>query len=163
MYVAFENISPSARVWVYQTERLLSSDETAFVGQYLQQQIEQWAAHGAPLLGAFQIIQNRFIIVAADEQQNAASGCSIDASGRWFKELTQHLNINFFDRSIAYFKGDTIETVEMLKIRGLVTSGEITPETPIVNTLVATVAEFQEKWMLPAGESWMARYFKQLV
>ena len=61
--------------------------------------------------------------------------CSIDASGRWFKELGQHLNISFSDRSIAYFKGDTIETVEMFENQRTGKFREITPETPIVNTL----------------------------
>ncbi|MDZ7936146.1 MAG: hypothetical protein U5M51_14505 [Emticicia sp.] len=47
---------------------------------------------------------------------NAASGCSIDASTRWFKELGDALNIDFFDRSQAYFEGDEIKTFSIFSV-----------------------------------------------
>jgi hypothetical protein len=70
--------------------------------KFLNEQISSWAAHGAPLAGAFEIFYNRFVIVAVDETYNGTSGCSIDASTGWLKKLGMELDINFFDRSIAY-------------------------------------------------------------
>jgi hypothetical protein len=160
MLISFDNMPSYARIWVYQADRSLTSSEVLAIEQYLSNQVADWAAHGAPLAGSFQVLHQRFVIVAVDEKQNAASGCSIDASTRWLKDLGQNLAINFFDRSIAYWHNNSIQTVEMLKIKPLVAEGVITPDTIIFNNLVANIDDFQAKWQVKAGDSWMARYFK---
>ncbi|MCU0326523.1 MAG: hypothetical protein MUF45_14925 [Spirosomaceae bacterium] len=104
MYIDFEKMPQDARLWVYQANRDLTGGEVDVVQANLQNATQQWAAHGVPLLASFKILYNRFVIVAVDEGQNAASGCSIDASTRWLKELGNHLNIDFFDRSQAFFR-----------------------------------------------------------
>ena len=163
MFIPFEKLPDYARVWVYQADKALNNAEQNHIQQVLEEQVNQWAAHSVPLVGSVQVLLNRFIIVAVDEVQNQASGCSIDASTRWLKELGAAMNLNFFDRSVAYVDGDEIKTVEMLKIKSLVAEGIIQADTIIFNNLVPNIGEFKANWQVAASASWMKRYFQQVA
>ncbi len=163
MFIPFEKLPDYARVWVYQADKALNNAEQNHIQQVLEEQINQWAAHGVPLVGSVQVLLNRFIVVAVDEVQNQASGCSIDASTRWLKELGAAMNLNFFDRSVAYVDGDEIKMVEMLKIKPLVAEGIIQADTIIFNNVVPNIGEFKKNWQVAASASWMKRYFQQVA
>jgi hypothetical protein len=130
------------------------------IQQVLENQINNWAAHGASLAGSTQILHNRFVVVAVDEMQNQASGCSIDASTRWLKDLGAELNIDFFDRSVAFLQNNELKTVEIGKIKTLVAEDILTPDTLIFNNLVPNIQKFKNNWNVKASDSWMKRYFQ---
>lgn len=163
MYIPFENMPDSARVWVYQASRNLSNAEVQAVQAQLQEHVTLWAAHGSPLSGSVLVAYNRMVVVAVDEAQNVASGCSIDASSRWLKELSAELGVDFFNRAITFWQHDTLKEAEIVQVKGLVATGEITPETLIFNNLVATIGELKSNWQIPAAASWMKRYFVQVA
>ncbi len=151
MHINFNEISQTARIWVYQANRQLTDSEAITAEKYLESAINQWAAHGASLLASATVLHNRFVIIALDENQNAASGCSIDASTRWFKELGEALNIDFFDRSQAYFDGEEIKTFSVFQSKKAVESELISPETIIFNNnTLATLSDLLSKWKIKA-------------
>ena len=115
MLIPFHKMPYYARVWVYQTNKNLSDSEVQIIQQVLENQINNWAAHGASLAGSVQVLYNRFVIVAVDEMQNQASGCSIDASTRWLKDLGAEMNLDFFDRSVAFLQNNELKTSEIGK------------------------------------------------
>jgi hypothetical protein len=160
MLIPFNKMPEHARVWVYQADRNLGDTDVQHIQQTLDFQINNWAAHGAALVGAALVLHNRFVVVAVDENHNQVSGCSIDASTNWLKNLGAEMNLNFFDRSVAFVQNDEIKTVEMLKIKALVAEGILSPETLIFNNLVANIGEFKQNWQIPAINSWMKRYFQ---
>ena len=160
MLIPFNKMPDHARVWVYQADRNLSDAEMQYIQQSLDVQINNWAAHGEALVGSATILHNRFVIVSVDENHNQVSGCSIDASTNWLKNLGSEMSLNFFDRSVAYVQGDEMKTVEMLKIKELVAEGILTPDTLIFNNLVPNIGEFNKDWNVLAGDSWMKRYFQ---
>jgi hypothetical protein len=163
MLIPFDKMPDYARIWVYQANKNLSETEVNFIQQHLENQVNQWAAHGAALVGAIQVLHNHFVVVAVDEMQNHASGCSIDASTRWLKDLGADMNIDFFDRSVAFVHDNEIKTVEMLKIKTLVAEGILTPETLIFNNLVPNIGEFKNAWQVSVINSWVKRYFQTVT
>ena len=61
------------------------------------------------------VIFNRFLVVFVDEKIAQASGCSIDKSVHFVKQLEDEFHINFFDRTlIAYKEGNEIQTKSFL-------------------------------------------------
>lgn len=160
MLIPFQKMPDYARVWVYQANKNLSDSQVQAIQQVLENQINNWAAHGADLTGSVQILHNRFIIVTVDERQNQASGCSIDASTRWLKDLGTEMSLDFFDRSIAFLNNNELQTVEIGKIKLLVYQEILTAETLIFNNLVANIQEFKNNWQIKASDSWMKRYFQ---
>ena len=151
MYIDFDKIPQDARIWVYQANRQLADNEVSKVESYLKPAVNQWVAHGASLLASAKVLHNRFVIIALDQNMNAASGCSIDASTRWFKELGEALNIDFFDRSQAYLEGNEIKTFSVFQYKKAVESGLVSPDTVIFNNVIlSTLGDLANKWQTKA-------------
>ncbi len=160
MLISFDQQPDHARVWIYQANRLLTDAEAAFVQNTLENQTIGWVAHGAPLTGSVQTLHHRFVVVAVDETQNRPSGCSIDASTRWLKDLGTEMKLDFFDRSTAYLEDGDVKMLALNELKVAVTDGRLTPETTVFNNLVTTLGEFRKNWRVPARESWLKRYFR---
>lgn len=159
MYVEFQQLPAHARVWIYQANRAFNEQELAFIQPYLKQAVQDWNAHGAPLSGSFQIRFNQIIVIAVDEHYNAASGCSIDASTTWFKDLAYQLGIDFFDRSAALIQEDQLILFPLLGIKQAVAEGQITPESFIAIPQVKDLADYRANWPAKAKDSWLKKYF----
>lgn len=166
MWIDFDKIADNARVWVYQASRPLSPTESMAVEQTLQPALNGWAAHGQPLVASAKMLENRFVVVAVDEDQALPSGCSIDASVHFVQSIGQQLGqagtpVDFMDRAAVYESADgSIETLALPDIKTAVADGRLTPETRVFNTLVKTKAEFLSHWQLKAADTWLKRYFK---
>lgn len=160
MYVPFDELSHQARVWVYQSDRQLTEDEVSLIEESAPAFLNNWAAHGKPLKASFQLIENQFLILAVEEAAQAASGCSIDSSVAFIKALETELQLNFMDRAKVAFAVENQVYLESLPhIKNSIATGKITADTPIYNTLVNNKQELEEKWLLPAKETWLKRYF----
>ncbi len=159
MYVEFQQLPAHARVWVYQANRAFNEQELAFIQSYLKQAVQDWNAHGAPLASSFQIRYNQIIVIAVDEHQHAASGCSIDASTGWFKDLAFQMGIDFFDRSVALVQEESLILFPLLGIKQVVTEGKITPESYIAIPQVKDLEDYNTNWPAKAKDSWLKKYF----
>lgn len=159
MLIPFNKMPDCARVWVYQANKKLPDLEVRKIQQILEDQINNWAAHGTDLAGSVQVLHNRFVIVAVDELQNQVSGCSIDASTRWLKDIGAEMEIDFFDRSVVFLQNNELQTAEINKIKSLITDDILTPDTQIFNNLVSNIKEFKNNWNVKASNSWMKRHF----
>ena len=167
MYVPFDNLPPHARVWVYQANRVLTDTEAEQALSVGQQFAQQWAAHGQNLAASVTIFYQQFLVVAVDEQVAQASGCSIDRSVAYVKWLEENFSqshpISFFDRTqIAFLRDDWIWLVSMKELKQKVADGDISPEILTFNNTVATKQDLQERWIIPAQSSWLARYFSSV-
>ena len=63
MFIPFDTLADTSRLWIYQANRPLQSDELAQIQIYLTTQIDAWGAHGAPLKASFSMIKNQIIVV----------------------------------------------------------------------------------------------------
>ena len=160
MYVGFEEMPSTARVWIYQADRQLNAEEQSLVADTAKEFLSQWAAHGSPLKSSYQLLHDKFLVISVDEGFNQASGCSIDASVALIRELESKLSLNFFDRTkVAFLLNGEIFQSSMNDIKQLISDGKINSDTITFNNLVANIDEFQKSWKVPAGESWLKRYF----
>ncbi len=159
MYIPFEQMPDHARVWIYQANRPLSSSELERIRQTMEQGIKGWEAHGAPLQASFEIRFNQVVVVAVNESVNQASGCSIDASTRWFKELAAELHIDFFNRDLAVLRGETLELIPIGQIKSQVQAGSISPTDTILRPLTEQIAAYRNEWLCHANESYISRHF----
>jgi hypothetical protein len=147
-----------ARVWVYQSNSRLSEEEIQAIKIKGAAFIESWAAHGAALKASFDILHNRFIILAVDEKQAQASGCSIDKSVGFMKALEQEFNLQLFDRmQVAYRTQQDIEVCTLSEFEKLAKQGIVTPSTVVFNNMITTKAAFDSAWEVPLKESWQKK------
>lgn len=159
MYVAFQNLSESSRVWVYQADRKLSEKELELAKSELKSFCEGWNVHGNGILTSFEILEDQVIVLAADESRSATSGCSIDSSVRALQKLENLLQINLTDRGkVAFKSANSIQIAPALGIKSKVVEGEIDTDTLVINPLIQTKADLQSLW-IPASKSWLNKYF----
>jgi len=159
MYTEFENLPNDSRVWVYQAERELSGAELHFISEKAIGFIDGWKRHGDDLKGSFTIKYNQFLVLAIDESFNNASGCSIDSSVRFVQEIQQELGVDFMDKMNVSFKdGENINIVKLPAFQEFAAEKKITSETIVFNNMVNTKHDFENKWEVPANESWHNRF-----
>jgi hypothetical protein len=159
MFVPFETLADHSRLWVYQAERKLSSSETDIISRELLTFTEQWLVHGQPMKASFKIYHDQFLLLAADEGYNTASGCSIDGSVRLLKDLGRQIGVDFLDRGhVAFKKNDEILTVPVSSLKQKSMDGFWTKDTLVFNNLINVKSDINRAWILPAGETWLRRY-----
>lgn len=156
MYLPIEQMPDHSRVWVYQANRPFSASETQAIEDYLAPALTQWASHGAGLNASFEIRFQQVIVIAVDETVNAASGCSIDASTRWFKEMGAALGIDFFDRSTAIVEGDELT---LLPLTALKNNPLLTPSKDVIPLQTESLGAYRSGWLQRADSTWLKRYF----
>ena len=91
MLAPIEQMPSDSRVWVYQSPRLITSDEQQRLMSGLFSFIDSWTAHQAGLRAAGAILHDRFVVIAVDENHNHASGCSIDKMVHFMKIGRAHV------------------------------------------------------------------------
>lgn len=160
MLIPFENMPDDARVWIYQADRKLANAEVESIDNAGTKFFEDWAAHGAPLKSSFKIFHNQFLVICADENFNKASGCSIDSSVGFVKQIEQQFNINFFDRTkVAFIFNEEVYLESLSNLKTSVAEGKIRESTPTFNNLVSNKRELDSAWVVPAKSTWLGRYF----
>jgi len=94
----FSPLPNTSRVWIYQNQEPISKENQALIQQKLDEFVASWAAHEVPLLAKASILEDYFIVLVVNEEITVASGCSIDTSVHFIKELEKTFQLKLFDR-----------------------------------------------------------------
>ena len=159
MFVDFDSLPNTSRIWVYQAHRALTTNEIEKIDEKLKHFISNWKRHGDDLKASFQIKYNQFIILAVDEAYTATSGCSIDASVHLLRALEKEFDIDLFNKMNVSFKdGENVNTVSLKEFKDYAKQNKITNHTVVFNNMVATKADLESSWQIEANQSWHAKY-----
>ena len=159
MFVPFDTLPESSRVWIYQANRSFTDAELEEIYSKLENFIEQWTAHGANLKASFEVRYKRFIILALDQKMNVATGCSIDESVKFIQQLEQDYNVDLLDKmNVSYKQGEFIAYKTLTDFRKMAKDKAVSPKTIVFNNLVNNKAEYLSDWEVPASESWHNRF-----
>ncbi|GGG89037.1 hypothetical protein GCM10011416_01790 [Polaribacter pacificus] len=159
MFTEYRNLPPNSRVWMYQSERPFTAQEVALISNGAKDFIEQWTRHGDNLKGSFTIKYNQFLILAVDEGFNNVSGCSIDASVRFVKQLENELQVDLMNKlNISFKEGEAISVLKLSEFQQQIKAGKITADTIVFNNMVQTKEEVETGWEVPANLSWHQRF-----
>lgn len=148
-----------ARAWVYKAARDLGQAEQKLIRERGAAFTAGWAAHGAPLDACVDVLHDRFVVVAVDEAQAEASGCSIDKSVGFIKQLEQDLNLMLTDRMVVVVEREgRVQGVRLQELPTLLAEGLIGLDTIVFDDLVATVGDLRERFRVRLADSWMRRF-----
>ena len=160
MYIPFENLPEESKIWIYQSNRKFSDDEFAAIEVDLKAFIENWTAHGTSLEASFELKYNRFIIIAVNQEVQAATGCSIDSSVQFIQNLEQKYEVDLLDKMNVTFKlGEHVAHKTLLDFKKMAKDKAVTENTIVFNNLINNIAEYNESWEVPAIDSWHSRFF----
>ena len=154
----FNQLPSHSRIWIYQSTRELLPDETSKIKTLANDFINQWTSHGSNMDAAIEILYNRFIIVAVDEQTAPASGCGIDKSLRFIQDMEKQFKLSLLERTqVAYKAGDSIRSCSLAEFEKLINIKQVDENTIVFNNLISTLAELKTNWQVPLKQSWHSK------
>jgi len=152
---SMNEMSDGSRIWIYQANRSLSEDEVDILKQKGLEFINSWSSHGAHMDATFEIFHQRVLVIAADEEKALSSGCGIDKSVRFVKELGDALGIDFFQRTQVLYReqGDILEK-PIHEFWAMRKAGIILDNTIVFDNTIKTVGDLKTIWEVPFSQSW---------
>jgi len=162
MYKPFDQMPANARIWTYTSNRRLDKSELEILSSKLFAFCKQWNTHGALMPTSFEIRFDQVIILAVDESQLGASGCSIDSSVRVLRDIENELDIDLLNQGkVSFIKSEgDLEVNPILGIKSKVTEGILQAETIVLNPVVNNKADLENNWKIKAKESWLGKFFE---
>ncbi len=159
MLTDFNTLPETSRIWIYQADRSFTSDELEEIRNEMDAFLKDWTAHGTNLKAGYEIRYKRFIVIALDQSQAAASGCSIDASVHFIQHLEKKYHVQLLDKmNVSYKQGEYIAYKPLTDFKKMAKQKAVSKNTIVFNNLVNNKQEYEEYWEVPASESWHGRF-----
>ena len=117
----------------------------------------KWKNESHPLVkGQWQILEDHFLVVAANDYEVPLSGCSMDALRRQVDKAGAACGIDFLNRLLYYREpSGEIRGIDRSAFKDAVVRGEITQATPVFNTMLDTVGSIQQgQFEVPVKDCW---------
>ena len=154
----FPSLTGNGRIWIYAANRKLSQAEVLDVKSRLAVFCQGWAAHGNQLAADFEVFHDQLLVLAVDEQVEAASGCSIDKSTAIFQQIDEQLKLDLFNRmNLTFLQNDTVRIVRMSDINQAYIAGLINDETTFLDNTISVLSDLRTRWEVPFKDSWAFR------
>jgi len=151
MLVNFNTTADQSRIWIYAAEHKLTNDQENHILKSISDHLQNWEAHKVPLSAGVTILENRFIVVALDESENGASGCSIDTLQKLIQNLEKELSICLLNRLNVFCKiEDEILCIPSFKLEGIVKAN-----TLFYDLTIQKKSELHS-YLKPISEGWCA-------
>ena len=105
------------------------------------------------------LLNNRFLVIAVNENYNPIGGCSIDYSVQLLKDISNIINKNLLDRLIVNYRtGSLIKSITLNDLKNNLKNGSISSETVIFNMTVSTKRELLNNFEIKLSSSWLSKF-----
>ena len=156
-----KDFHPASKVWIYQSTRLFTPQESHEIKIILEKFTANWTSHGAKVKGFATVLLDHFILFMADERATGVSGCSTDSSVRIVKEIENIHGLELFNRQLlAFYKGDKLELIPLSAISDSINQNKISAETLYFNNTILTKKELETNWIIELKNSWLKNKMK---
>jgi hypothetical protein len=154
------NFHPQSKVWIYQANRTFTMNEIFEIEPLLENFVDQWKSHGAPVKGFATILYGQFIIMMADESVTTVGGCSTDSSVHIIKQIEKQFGLQMFNRELlAFWIKDKVQTVPYTQVSYAIENSILSNDSLYFNNLVNNKADMESQWLQPLSESWLGKKF----
>ena len=123
MFVPFDILNDSSRLWLYGSEKGFTKQQTEHISEKLTTFLEAWEYHQQKLSASFKISENRFIIIALDDREYGVGGCSMDGLQRLIQTFENDLSTSLMNRLNVFCKiGEEIQCIPSFKLKSVANS-----------------------------------------
>ena len=160
MILSFDKISDESRVWIFQSSHIIPQSYIESLEIKIENFLKTWTSHGKKLVVSYKIKYNLFIIIALDQSQSSASGCSIDKLVIFVKKLEEEFSVRLLDRlDISYKHNNKISVIRLDHFKRKIFEKKIDNSTIVFNNLIKLKSDLENNWEVPLANSW----HKQLI
>ena len=155
---AFDALPDDARCWIFGASAPVDDIDDQRLLAAVDAFLLQWKAHGAPLTASRDWRDEHFLVIAVDQNQEGASGCSIDGLFRTLKGLETAIGASLVEGGLVYFRDPLglVHAVARDDFELLVKQGEVNGETKVFDTTLSTLGDYRTKFERRAKDSWHA-------
>ena len=160
----FSRLPDDARLWIFAAAEPVIGDRAALLLARVDAYLEQWKAHGAPLICSRDWREERFLAIAVDQKSAGASGCSIDALFRSLQDLQPHIGTTLVGGGRIYYrdsKGD-VRCVSRNEFASQLAAGIVHDRTHVFDTTLTTLGDYRTAFERALATSWHRQLAPQL-
>ena len=151
-------MNPESRLWFYGLQAPMSESQANELSVLMDEFVSEWKAHGSELAAAFHLISRQFLVIAVDENQQVATGCSIDKSVHLLQEFGKKHHLDFFNRLLVHVvKDHSIHTYSISQLKEAISKGEVHAMSNILNSTATSLKE-SGTGVIALKESWASKY-----
>jgi hypothetical protein len=156
--LSHHDFSLDAKIWMFTSDKPFDADQELAIQSDMDDFCAHWESHGMKLKAMGFILYSRIIVLVVDESFHSISGCSVDNSVAFLKNLENKYRISLFDRLMqtAYLEGNwkTLPTAAWSK---LYKENRISHETVFIDTLVGNLNDLMMHVEKKLGDFWLKR------
>ncbi|HEY8711816.1 MAG TPA: hypothetical protein VIM68_03035 [Thermoanaerobaculia bacterium] len=146
-----KQLSDDAYIWIFGVSPALDEAGEVKMLQRVDAFLDKWAAHGAPIDSARELIEGTFLVIAA-AKTSERSGCSIDRLFGTLRQLESDLGVAILDANRVFFRhGDgRADSMTRSEFRD-----KAEAHTTVFDTTAETLREVRSGiWERRAEDSW---------
>jgi hypothetical protein len=164
MYVPFEEMPANSKVWLYPSVDFFDKELKSNIENDLKAFVTEWLSHQREVKGSSKILAKGIICLAADQTDFEVSGCSIDSSYRFIKDLELKYNLSLFERDLVFFEtmNGAVGLIRIKEIETAFKEEDLCEDTPVFNLQAATVNQVKNAW-IPLIDTPYSRFLPEVV
>lgn len=153
MLIEYNKIDEDSRLWIFTSDRKIKENQEKKINDLLSNFLTNWQSHKSPLFAGYNIFKSFFLVIALDESQNSASGCSIDLLYKEILEIEISLNLSFTNRlRICINDNNIIKSVLLSELKK-----HADKESLFYDTTINIKKDFK-KLLKPIKQGWCKNY-----
>jgi len=141
----------TSKTWLFGISPSLDETQSRQVLQQVDDFLDEWAAHGAPVTSARALLENSFLAIAVDERSET-SGCSIDRMFGLLRQFERDLGVSILDANRVFVR-HADGRVEALSRTDFRNRGDL--HTTVFDTTAERLADIRSgHWIRQAQDAW---------
>lgn len=161
MWTEFEGLPDDSRIWIFTIQGDLSETLSNLIYSELKNFIQEWTSHQRTLNAGAKLIENRFLVIALDQSQSGASGCSIDKLMRFIQNLESITGLGLLLKNKIGIKvQESIHLLDIQDIKRFEQEGKLNHDTQYFDTLIDNKYALDHQWVKPLKEGWLGKKLK---
>ncbi len=156
-----DDLPGDAQLWIYCFDQELDNDNRESIVRDLYEFVTGWESHGEPVRGAFDIVDDRFVILAG-HCEAGLGGCSIDGSVGVIRSFREKYGLDGFNRDLVFYRRDdgAIDTLTREQIQEAIAAGSVGVDTVVFDATITKIEELRAgKFETTFDKAWHSRAF----
>ena len=155
--VDIASLPATSRTWLFGISPSLDETKSRRLLERVDQFLDEWAAHGAPVTSARALLENSFLAIAVDERSET-SGCSIDRMFGLLHQFERDLGVSILDANRVFVR-HADGRVEALSRADFRNRGDL--HTTVFDTTADRLGDVRSgHWERHAEDSWHAQLLR---
>jgi hypothetical protein len=149
--VDISQLPDDSRIWIFGISPALDAGKSSRLLSAVDGFLDQWAAHGQPIVSAREILHDSFLVLAVDKRSETL-GCSIDRMFGLLQQLERELRVSILDPNRIFLRAAD-GSVQAMSRAAFRQAGAL--DSIVFDTITERLSAVRNgRWQSPAAQSW---------